>query len=381
MSSLASTVMAHLPTRLQPARSTASPSGTMSWISLPPSAHDASAESVLAAFASLPEEQALQLLQSHVHGLSDAEVHARRIIKGANILPTQKPPSWILTLLAAIPNPFNVLLIFLAIISASVPDRDWVSARPFLSSEAGANVTVVKEGVTVLLIMVLISVLVRFWQEFRSSLAVFRLQSSITNAVEVRRQSPLRGRGLQGAREPVSVSVMEKDLVPGEVIVLSPGSIVPADCLVLKASFLRISQSTWTGENEPVVKTASPPGDKEATLFDLPNLAFMGTSVISGNGLALVLRTGRGESTSGASVALLVSAHPFPDVLIAGMAKQLEKRRERNSFERGIRNVSWMLMGFMCVMVPIVSSFLPVISSRQELLTRSSARYLSFPVR
>ncbi|KAM4063712.1 E1-E2 ATPase domain-containing protein [Hirsutella rhossiliensis] len=315
MSSLANSVMARLPARLRPARSAAWPP-SMSWISLPPSARDASPEAVLAAFASFHGEQALQFLQSHVHGLSDSEADVRRVVKGANILPTQRPPSWILTLLGAIPNPFNVLLIFLAIINASVPDRNWA-------------------GITVLLIMVCVSVLVRFWQEYRSSVAVFRLQSSITNTLMVRRQSPPKAAGLEGALGPTPVSVMEKDLVPGDVVVLSPGCIVPADCLILDASFLRISQSTWTGENEPAAKMANPLADKEATLFDLPNLAFMGTSVISGNGLALVLRTGG-------------------DVLIASMANELRKRRERNAFEKGIRNVSWMLIGFMCFMVPIV---------------------------
>lgn len=143
--------------------------------------------------------------------------------------------------------------------------------------------------------MVVVSVLVRFWQEYRSSVAVFRLQSSITNTLKVLRQSSAEAAGLQGAREPTPVTVMEKDLVPGDVVALSPGCIVPADCLILEASFLRISQSTWTGETEPVAKIANPPGDKEVTLFDMPNLAFMGTSVISGNGLALVLRTGGGK--------------------------------------------------------------------------------------
>ena len=143
--------------------------------------------------------------------------------------------------------------------------------------------------------MVVISVLVRFWQEYRSNLAVFKLQSSITNSQQVRRQHPKAEALIGKAHAPVHKPVMEKDLVPGDIVLLSPGSVVPADCMILEASFLRISQSTWTGENEPVAKVATSIGDKEATLFDLVNIAFMGTSVISGNGLALVLRTGAGK--------------------------------------------------------------------------------------
>ena len=204
--------------------------------------------------------------------------------------------------------------------------------------------------------MVIASVSVRFWQEYRSSLAVFRLQSSVTNDVAVRRQLPpsvlpdklLDVRHVPGlgdgygygdgsaAATTITNTVPEHDLVPGDLVLLAPGSVVPADCMILEASFLRISQSTWTGESDPVAKVAATTSDKEATLFDLANVAFMGTSVVSGNGLALVLRTG---------------AH----VLIAGMGKELEKKRERNAFQKGIRNVSWMLIAFMCVMVPIVS--------------------------
>ncbi|KND89115.1 Magnesium-transporting ATPase, P-type 1 [Tolypocladium ophioglossoides CBS 100239] len=315
MSSLASAVMARLPARLAGKRASSWPT-TMSSNELPPSAPDASPEAVLTAFAMMPTDLALEHLQTHKGGLTDFEADTRRAIKGSNLLPTQKPPSWILTLLVAIPNPFNILLIFLAIINASVPDRDWA-------------------GVTVLLIMVVISVFVRFWQEYRSSVAVFRLQSSVTNNQKVRRQPPSVEALIGKVHDSVDKPIMEKELVPGDIVVLSPGSVVPADCLILEASFLRISQSTWTGENEPVAKVATSTGDKEATLLDLANIAFMGTSVISGNGLALVLRTGA-------------------DVLIAGMAKELKKKREMNSFQRGIRNVSWMLIGFMCVMVPIV---------------------------
>lgn len=126
MSSLANAVRARLPSFLGGKRTPTRLPG-MSWSELPPSARDASPEAVLASFALMPAELALEHLQTHRDGLTDLEADMRRAIKGPNLLPTQKPPSWILTLLAAIPNPFNILLIFLAIINASVPDRDWVS--------------------------------------------------------------------------------------------------------------------------------------------------------------------------------------------------------------------------------------------------------------
>ncbi|OAA36069.1 magnesium-translocating P-type ATPase family protein [Metarhizium rileyi] len=298
---------------------TASMPASISWLSPPSLAADNSAEAVLMAFAGMEPDLVLDHLQTHKDGLSDEEADTRRSIKGPNILPTHAAPSWFVTLLKAIPNPFNILLIILAIINAAIPPGDW-------------------KGFTVLVVMVVISVAVRFWQEYRSSLAVFKLQASVSCNLDVRRQQSMSLSLSQKTPTPSEASnktVAEQDLVPGDVVVLSPGSVMPADCLILEASFLRVSQSTWTGENDPVPKTPSVSGEKGATLFDLSSVAFMGTSVISGSGVALVLRTGA-------------------DVLIASMAKELKKRREPNSFQLGIRHVSYMLVGFMLTMVPLV---------------------------
>ncbi|KAG6051615.1 hypothetical protein E4U33_000605 [Claviceps sp. LM78 group G4] len=289
----------------------------ISWLNVPSHAQDTSTEVVLTAFAEMEPDMVLEHLQTHRDGLSDEQADVRRSIKGPNILPTHSAPSWIITLLKAIPNPFNVLLIVLAVLNAAIPPGSW-------------------EGFAVLVFMVFISVLVRFWQEYRSSMAVFKLQASVSTNLEVRRQrSTILDQKLSTSSESSCKIVAEADLVPGDIVVLSPGSVVPADCLILESSFLRISQSTWTGENDPVPKTGNVSGEKGSSLFDLSNIAFMGTSVISGNGVALVLRTGS-------------------DVLIATMAKELKKRRETNSFQLGIRHVSYMLIGFMLTMVPLV---------------------------
>jgi Mg2+-importing ATPase len=87
---------------------------------------DSSAEAVLTAFAGMEPDMVLEHLQTHKDGLTDDEADARRAIKGPNILPTHAPPSWIMTLVKAIPNPFNILLIILAIITAAIPPGDFV---------------------------------------------------------------------------------------------------------------------------------------------------------------------------------------------------------------------------------------------------------------
>lgn len=98
----------------------------MSWLKLPSLATDTSAEAVLTAYAGMEPDMVLDHLQTHKDGLTDDEADTRRSIKGPNILPTHAAPSWIITLLKAIPNPFNILLIILAIINAAIPPGDWV---------------------------------------------------------------------------------------------------------------------------------------------------------------------------------------------------------------------------------------------------------------
>lgn len=146
------------------------------------------------------------------------------------------------------------------------------------------------------MIMVLISCIVRFWQEYQSGMAVFRLQSSITSKFRVRRPSCNSTSTDKQQHSSNEITVAGGDLVPGNVVILAPGAVVPADCLILESSFLRISQSTWTGESEPVLKvTGSSDLKDEFSLFDLGNLALMGTSIVSGHGAGLVLRTGDGR--------------------------------------------------------------------------------------
>ncbi|KAG6032795.1 hypothetical protein E4U41_007125 [Claviceps citrina] len=310
------TMMGRWISRLRHKRATSWPA-KMSWLNIPSHATDASAEAVLMAFAGMEPDMVLDHLQTHRDGLTDEQADVRRSIKGPNILPTHVAPSWVITLLKAIPNPFNVLLIILAVLNAAIPPGSW-------------------KGFGVLVVMVVVSVAVRFWQEYRSSVAVFKLQASVTTNLEVRRPSSnILEKKLSTPSESTSKTVPEADLVPGDIVLLSPGSVMPADCLILESHFLRVSQSTWTGENDPVPKTGNISGEKGTSLFDLGNIAFMGTSVISGNGVALVLRTGA-------------------DVLIATMAKELKTRREPNSFQLGIRHVSYMLIGFMLTMVPLV---------------------------
>lgn len=180
--------------------------------------------------------------------------------------------------------------------------------------------------------MIVISCTVRFWQEYRGNVEAVKLQNSTSTTVQVRRpESALK------VDQHLETAVDERDLVPGDVIHINPGDSVPADCLVIEVSHLQISQSSLTGESEPLRKTSSLVLEKISPgLFERENLLFMGTSVISGSGLAVVLTTG-------------------DDAFIATIMKELNKKRPVNAFQRGVRHVSYLMITFMLIMVPIVS--------------------------
>lgn len=257
-------------------------------------------------------EEAQSYLESGPNGLTEDEAAVRLNLVGANVLSTKKPPTWWQILLSVLPNPFNILLIFLAILSVATPPPNWSTF-------------------TILVVMIVISCSVRFWQEYRSGIAAVKLQCSVTTQVQGRRQV-----NMDGSVKPSEVVLNVNALVPGDVVLLNPGDNVPADCLLLQASHLQITQSSLTGESEPQVKIGTTKAAKSSpALFDIENLAFMGTNVISGTATALVVRTG-------------------DSVFIATIIKQLNKKRPVNSFQKGVRNVSFMMIGFMLVMVSIV---------------------------
>ncbi|KAF4440072.1 PMR1-Ca++-transporting P-type ATPase located in Golgi [Fusarium austroafricanum] len=284
---------------------------TAPWQLTPDRASKDTPEDILRWIASMDADMALGHLVSSNDGITEAEAKTRLAVHGENVVSSRKPQHWFMLLLSVLPNPFNILLVFLAILNVAMPDPSW-------------------KGFAVLMIMIVISVAVRFWQEYQSGVAVFRLQSSIIPKIRVRRPS-------DNSQSPwTEETVLDSDLVPGDVVILVPGAMVPADCLILESSYLRISQSAWTGESEAVAKEVGPPDSKETfSIFDYGNVALMGTNIVSGHGVGLVLRTG-------------------DDAMIAAMIKDVERKRQPNAFQKGILHVTYMLIGFMLVMVPIV---------------------------
>ena len=276
---------------------------------------------------------ALALLDSHADGLDVAEAVRRLARDGPNDIGHEAPlPSW-LHLWRCYLNPFNVLLTVLALLSS-------------LSGDARATVVI---GV-----MVALSTVIRFVQEGRSHRAADSLRAMVSNTATVIRRSQATPAVVSGAdtnaADAIAASaatllkpqeIALRDLVAGDIVHLSSGDMIPADCRVLMARDLFVAQSAMTGESMPVEKFASATEgagaiDPSGGALAQRNLVFMGTNVVSGTATALVVLTGK-RTTFGTLAAHAVSTDTAP-----------------NAFQTGVNSVSWLLIRFAAVMVPIV---------------------------
>lgn len=247
---------------------------------------------------------------SQPQGLTAERAAQVRERVGANLVDQEKPQSAWLHLWLCYRNPFNLLLSVLALIS-------WLTEDPVATVVIGS--------------MVLIATFLRFVQESRSNRAAERLKALVTNTASV-----LRPGGSPAQRARGCVEVPFRDLVPGDLVRLSAGDMIPADLRVLEAKDLFISQAAITGESLPVEKFAHVHRGAGGNPLERDNLCFMGTNVVSGTALAMVVGTGQ-------------------DTYFGNLAgRVLRADREPNAFQQGVNKVSWLLIRFMLVMAPLV---------------------------
>jgi len=267
---------------------------------------------VLAAQEAFRDNEALlAVLETSVHGLDEERITERLHRDGPNEVSHEKPPHWSLQLLRAFKNPFIIVLLVLAGVQLFTDDSDLT-------------------GPIIIAVMVGISVLLSFTQEYRSSRAAEKLKAMVRNTATVTRQAS------DGHSEQIEVPVGE--LVVGDIVHLGAGDMVPADLRLLSAKDLFISQAILTGESLPVEKVAPAHAHGEGAAgnpLDLPTIGYMGTNVISGTASAVVVATG---------------ARSY----LGSLAHSMTGQRVQTSFDRGVNSVSWLLIRFMAVMVPIV---------------------------
>ncbi|MDU4912075.1 magnesium-translocating P-type ATPase [Clostridium baratii] len=257
-------------------------------------------------------EQLYLKMDTSEKGLDENKIEMLRDQFGLNEISHEKKDSVGKKLFEAFINPFTIVLFVLGIISLFtdvilVPkdQRDYSS-------------------VVIICIMVTISGVLRFVQELRSSKAAEELKAMVHTTVDVERNG----------RKEISL----QELVPGDIVYLAAGDMIPADVRIIRAKDLFVGQSALTGESEPVEKFGGELSYEEAkdnNPLELNNLAFMGTNVISGSALALVITTGDGT-------------------YFGEIGKSLTGKKVKTNFDIGVNKVSFLLIKFMAIMVPIV---------------------------
>lgn len=265
----------------------------------------------MAAAATAKQEALLRKIGTTSEGLSQPLVEAAREKYGTNTVTHGKKVSLFCRILKAFINPFTAILFGLATVSAFT---DIILAEP---GEA--------DPVTVIIIisMVAISGVLRFVQETRSGYATEKLLKMIKTTISVERL------------EAGEAEIPLEEVVVGDIVHLAAGDMIPADIRILYAKDLFVSQSALTGESVAVEKTCNACAESYDTITEYPNLAFMGSNVISGTAKGVVIATG-------------------DDTMFGDMAKNISGKPVRTSFEKGVNSVSWLLIRFMMVMVPVV---------------------------
>jgi Mg2+-importing ATPase len=279
--------------------------------------------SLIAAASSEPATL-LEQLGSNAHGLSDAQAAEVRARVGLNQIEQEKPLPWWLHLWHCYKTPFDLLLTLLAAISYATEDM---------------------KATIVIGTMVVLSVMIRFWQESKSNRAADKLKAMVSNTATVIRHD-LAEDAMADARsffgvqlhpkDPHKIELPIKQLVPGDLVVLSAGDMIPGDCRVLTAKDLFVSQAAMTGESLPVEKYAQQRQSGVSNPLELDNIVFMGTNVVSGSATAVVVSTGN---------------HTYFGVLAQRVTAT---DRTPTQFQAGVNKVAWLLIRFMFVMTPLV---------------------------
>jgi P-type Mg2+ transporter len=255
----------------------------------------------LIAIAQASSASVLAQMKSQVEGLDESEAQARLAQYGFNEIASEKPRTFWTRLLDMVKNPLVVLLSVLALIS-------------LLTGDLRATI--------VILTMVILGVVLRFFQEMRADTAAEQLKAMVSTTATVLRS---------GQKKEISL----KELAPGDIISLSAGDMVPADARVLVAKDLFINQSALTGESIPVEKREACPNFDVKNALELQNICFLGSSVESGTGTAVVVHTGK-------------------DTYFGSLATSITGARQSTSFDKGINRFTWLMIRFMMVMVPAV---------------------------
>jgi len=257
----------------------------------------------LAESARLDAAAVLEKLNTTQTGLTLEEAEARLEQYGFNEVAKERHETFLMRLWDNIRNPLVILLSILGLVS-------------YLTGDLRATV--------VIFLMVLLGIVLRFVQESRADSAAEKLKAMVSTTATVVRE---------GQRKEIPL----KELVPGDLVALSAGDMVPADVRLLAAKDLFLNQAALTGESMPVEKFPAAVQDEAQNPLEIQNLCFLGSNIESGTGTAVVVQTG---STT----------------YFGSLAGSIVGQRQLTSFDKGINGFTWLMIGFMAVMVPLVSA-------------------------
>ena len=258
-------------------------------------------EQKLIDICAVPAPAALEQMQVTERGLDDAQVLASREAHGPNSLGLRKKIGFIVEMLERCRNPLVIQLLVICVVSLLMGD---------------VRSAIVVGG------MLVLSVVLGYVQEHRSSKAVEKLQAMVhANCLVVR----------NGKEEDLPI----EQVVPGDIVVLQAGAIIPADLRLVSAKDFFVSQSSLTGESMPVEKFPEPSDIKGRGVIELQNACFQGSNVLSGTARGVVVNTG-------------VRTH------FGAISEKLSGERVQTSFDRGIAGFTWLMIRFMVVMVSVV---------------------------
>lgn len=263
--------------------------------------------------ATQPTKSVYSYLQTTRLGLTRAEVEDRQLTYGKNEVVHEQKKNPFIVFIKTFINPFIGVLTGLAVISLVID---------VLMAEPGEQEWT---GVVIIAVMVVCSAILRFWQEWKANEATDSLMKMVKNTCLVKRAG--------SGEEELDIT----ELVPGDIVFLAAGDMIPADLRIIESKDLFISQASLTGESEPIEKfpEVKEKQYRKGSIVELDNICYMGSTVISGAAKGIVFETGN-------------------RTFLGTIARNLTGHRATTAFDKGISKVSLLLIRFMLVMVPFV---------------------------
>ena len=247
-------------------------------------------------FSKKSKDEIFKILKTDNNGLSNEEAKQRILKDGLNISTDVKKKNALYFILQSFKDKFIMILLVLAVIDYIT--NDYI-------------------GTGIIICLGIASAMLRFVQDYSTYKFNEKLKERIKSKADV-------------IRNGVQKEIYQERVAVGDMITLDAGTVVPADIILIESKDLFINQSVFTGESVPIEKNFDKHSKNEDQIFDIPNICLMGTNVVSGDGTGIVIATGK-------------------NTYMGKMNKEVDSTREPTNFEKGMNNISNMLIKYMVI--------------------------------